>query len=74
MKTAVMMFCVIAGLGLLGSYPLLSLPMFYGAYAAEKSASAGDEEQFVAVLMILGGVGALAVIVTGIWNWLTASP
>lgn len=72
MNTAVMMFCVIAGLFLLPTYLPVGLVLLYTAYVVERRASAGDEEGFLAGLMVLGGAGAIAVVITYVWDKITA--
>lgn len=76
---ALMLLLVVAGLMLLptAALPLGLLMMFGGWWVYERAPGAGrgrGDEGFIAVLMLLGGLGAAALIVRGVWNYLTGAP
>lgn len=73
MRLALLLLLVVPGLVLLATPALpLGLAMIgAGGWLYERPGSRGDEG-FIAVLMLLGGLGALAVFAEFIWQRVTA--
>lgn len=74
MRLALSLPMVVFGLVLLATPALLPLGLgliAFGVWFYERNGNRGDEA-FIALLMILGGLGALAVIAQFIWQRVTA--
>jgi Ca2+/H+ antiporter len=71
LRTALTFLLVIAGLVLLATpYLPLGLCLILGGWRVHKSVGVRDEAGFTSMLMGLGGLGAVAVMATGLWDWL----
>jgi Ca2+/H+ antiporter len=71
LRTALAFLLIIAGLVLLATpYLPLGLCLILGGWRVHQSAGVRDEASFTSVLMGLGGLGAVAVMATGLWDWI----
>lgn len=59
MLTAITLFLACSGLALLPEFPWIGIACFAGAYGLHKAA-VRDEDQFIGLVMVLAGAGAIA--------------
>lgn len=72
MRTALLFIFGVLGLMTLPSYPLIGLLLIGGGYLVHRGAGAADEEGFMAVLMVLAGLGMVVMIIEDIWQRVSA--
>lgn len=67
-----MLLLGIVGVCLLPLHTWTGLGLLVGAYAVSTVNTARSEERFTAWLMVLAGMGALSIFVTGAWDWISS--